>query len=273
VIYDGSAFAGPVTGPGWDADATSGGYSAPITALMLDGGRATAGQTRAPATRVAQPDLAAAQAFAVALGLPPTAVAVGTAPSGVRELGVVASPPMIRLVDVMLTESDNVLAEALARQVALARGRSATFDGAATAMRDVLGESGVPTAGYGLRDGSGLSRLDRLSPALLTAVLALAARPDRPELHSIFGGLPVAAYSGTLRERYRAAGAGGPAAGYVRAKTGTLTGVSALSGIAVDTDGRVLAFAILADAVDRPTATAQEALDRIAAGLAACGCR
>jgi D-alanyl-D-alanine carboxypeptidase/D-alanyl-D-alanine-endopeptidase (penicillin-binding protein 4) len=273
VVYDGSAFAGPVTGPGWDADVASGGYAAPITALMLDGGRANPRQARAPATRVAQPDLAAAQALAGALGLAPTAVAAGTAPDGARQLGVVESPPMIRLVDLMLTESDNVIAEALARQVALARSQPGTFDGAAAAMKDVLAQLGVPVTGYGLRDGSGLSRLNRLSPALLTAVLAVAARPDHPELHSIFGGLPVAAYSGTLRDRYRSAAAGGTAAGYVRAKTGTLTGVSALSGIAVDADGRVLAFAILADAVNRPTATAQETLDRMAAGLAACGCR
>lgn len=272
VSYDGSAFVGGTGGPGWDDDALTGGHVAPVTALMVDGGRANPRQVSGPATRVARPDVTAAQAFAAAIGVPPAAVAPGTAPPGARELGVVQSPPMIRLVDVMLTESDNVLAEALARQVALARAQPASFDGATAAMKAVLGELGVPVTGYGLRDGSGMSRFNKLSPALLTTVLAVAARPDRPELHALFGGLPVAAYSGTLRERYRRPTAGGAAAGYVRAKTGTLSGVSTLAGIAVDADGRVLAFALMADAAG-PTPGAQEALDRIAAALAACGCR
>jgi D-alanyl-D-alanine carboxypeptidase/D-alanyl-D-alanine-endopeptidase (penicillin-binding protein 4) len=95
-------------------------------------------------------------------------------------------------------------------------------------------------------------------------------------LRAVLTGLPVSGYSGTLRDRYRKPTAGGTAAGQVRAKTGTLLGVSAIAGITVDADGRMLAFAVMADGVaagDRATTAAQEALDRVAAILAGCGCR
>ena len=269
VSYDGSAFTGPTVGPGWDDDATTGGYGAPITALMTEGARVNRSRTSA---RYAQPDLAAAQAFAKLLGLPASAVTPGTQPTGAKELGKVESPPMVRLVEIMMGESDNVLADALARQVALAKSRPASFEGASAAMRTVIEELNVPSTGYGLVDGSGFSRLDRLSPALATSLLAASARPDRGDLHAIFSGLPVAGYSGTLALRYDQPANGRSAAGIVRAKTGTLTGVNAIAGVLVDADGRTLAFAFMADRTGN-FIQATQALDRIAAALAACGCR
>lgn len=273
VIYDTSLFSGAVLGPGWDADIPTGGYGAVVSALTMDGARTSPQQAHGPAARSPRPDLALAQAFAKALGLPSSAVTPGVAPAGARELGHVDSPPLSRLVEFMLTESDNVIAEALARQVAIARTQPASFEGAAAAMKTVLGELGLPTAQYGLVDGSGLSRSDRLSAGLLTSVLALAARPDNARLHSIFSGLPVAGYSGTLQLRFDTAATGGAAAGNARAKTGSLSGVSSLAGIVVDADGRALAFAILADAANKGTTPAQESMDRIVAALAGCGCR
>jgi D-alanyl-D-alanine carboxypeptidase/D-alanyl-D-alanine-endopeptidase (penicillin-binding protein 4) len=273
VLVDSSLFSGPGYGPGWDPESPTEGFVAAITALMTDGGRIDPTRIRSPARRFGQPDMAAGQALATLLGLPGTAVGRGQAPPGARQLGAVQSPPLVRLVEIMLSESDNVIAECLARQVALARGQPATFAGAASAIRAVLRELGLPAGEADLVDGSGLSRTDRLAPSLLTDVLALAARPEWPQLRGVFTGLPVAAYSGTLRDRYRAAGSGAAAAGLVRAKTGTLTGVSSIAGIAIDADGRVLAFAIMADAVTAGTTAAEGALDRIAAALAACGCR
>ena len=86
-------------------------------------------------------------------------------------------------------------------------------------------------------------------------------------------GLPVAAYSGTLFERYLDPANGGGAAGVVRAKTGTLTGVNALAGLVVDADGRLLAFSVIADATGGVNLRATEAaLDRVAAAIANCGC-
>jgi D-alanyl-D-alanine carboxypeptidase/D-alanyl-D-alanine-endopeptidase (penicillin-binding protein 4) len=81
----------------------------------------------------------------------------------------------------------------------------------------------------------------------------------------------VAGYSGTLDKRYTNPAAGGSAAGTVRAKTGTLSSVNSLAGLAVDSNGRLLAFSVLADQTSN-SGQAEAAMDRIAAALAGCGC-
>jgi D-alanyl-D-alanine carboxypeptidase/D-alanyl-D-alanine-endopeptidase (penicillin-binding protein 4) len=117
-------------------------------------------------------------------------------------------------------------------------------------------------------DGSGLAARDRLTVATLTAVLR--AIISRPSLHAVLAGLPVAGWSGTLVDRYLTGGSRS-GAGVVRAKTGTLTGVSALAGLVHDSSGRLLVFAFDADRV-RSTDAADAALDELAAALARCGC-
>lgn len=287
VGVDSSLFSGDVYGR-WDADIPSGGYVGPVTALMTDGGRVDPTQVEPPAARWPEPDLATGRAFAELLGLgadtevtrrrapaspaPATGPPAGAVAAG-TELGRVESPPLLNLVELALVHSDNVLAEALARQVALARGEPASYRGAAAAIDDVLAELGLPAGESDLVDGSGLSRADHLTPTLLTDLLALAADPAYPALHGIFGGLPVAGWSGTLADRYRPAQPdAAPGAGVVRAKTGTLYQVNAIAGLVVTADGRALAFALLADQVPVDQFEAQDALDRIAAALAGCGC-
>jgi D-alanyl-D-alanine carboxypeptidase/D-alanyl-D-alanine-endopeptidase (penicillin-binding protein 4) len=282
VIVDSSLFTGPTTGPNWESDVADGfGYTARITALMVDGGRTNPKQVDDPSPRTSTPDLFAGQAFAKLLGVPSSAVSTGKAPAGGSpapsssggpapggQLGVVSSPPLLRLLEEMLRTSDNTVAEVLARQVALAKNQPASFAGAATAVAAVLGELGLPTGGVKTVDGSGLSFDDRLSAQLLTGILGLAARPDQAKLHGLFTGLPVAGYSGTLTNRYRTPVAN-PAGGALRAKTGTLPGVNALAGYVVDSKGRLLAFAVLADKVTAGIIPAEVALDRVGAALAA----
>jgi D-alanyl-D-alanine carboxypeptidase/D-alanyl-D-alanine-endopeptidase (penicillin-binding protein 4) len=82
--------------------------------------------------------------------------------------------------------------------------------------------------------------------------------------------LPVAGWSGTLAQRYQASAAHG-AIGVVRAKTGTLTGVSSLAGVIHDRTGALLGFAVIADRTSS-TPDAEAALDAAVARLAACGC-
>ncbi len=276
VIVDTSLFGAAAAGPGWDSDIIPSGNVAAVTALMINGGRVSPVGPHGPSPRSERPDVAAGQAFAAALGVPASAVTAGTAPPNTAQLGQVQSPPMARLVELMLVESDNVIAECLARQVALARHQPGTFAGGASAVSAVLGELGLPVDKLVLTDGSGLSRTDRVTLALLTDALMLAVKPDHPELRVLFPGLPVGGYSGTLRDRYRKATTGASAAGQVRAKTGTLSGLSAIAGIVVDADGRTLVFAVIADEVTSGggnPSPSQEALDRVAAGLASCGCR
>jgi serine-type D-Ala-D-Ala carboxypeptidase/endopeptidase (penicillin-binding protein 4) len=273
VTVDSSLFTGQVYGP-WDAGIAQNGFAGPTVALMTDGARVNPKQVKSPSTRYTQPDVAAGKAFAKALGLPASAVSKGTAPDNARQLGQVESVPIGRMVEFMLSESDNVIAEMLARQVALAKKRPASYSGAAKAVKEVLTGLGVPGSEIQLSDGSGFSRQDKVTPSALTDLLRIAAQPAHPELHSIFSGLPVAGWSGTLQERYRQPAAGSQAgAGVVRAKTGTLRGVHAIAGLVVDADGRLLAFAVMADAVQVGDEAAQSALDRVAAKLATCGCQ
>ncbi len=271
IVVDSSLYSGPTLAPTWFAQDAKDGFIAHITALMTDGARQNPRRTAEQSPRYPQPDLAAGQLFARAFGLPASAVSFGTAPADARPLGQVLSPPVSRLVEMMLQQSDNLIAEALARQTALAKGQPASFEGGAAATRQALAELGVPMAGLGLVDGSGLSHANKVSTQLLTSLLAKAAATDAPQLRPILSGLPVAGYSGTLSSRYLRQASGGAAAGTVRAKTGTLSGVNALAGLAVDADGRLLSFAVVANGTTAAS-QAEAALDRVAAAIAACGC-
>jgi D-alanyl-D-alanine carboxypeptidase/D-alanyl-D-alanine-endopeptidase (penicillin-binding protein 4) len=242
---------------------------AAVTPLMVDEAR-TDSSTSGPAPRVAGPAADAARTFGDLLkehGVKATPPGPSKATTRATTLATVSSPPLAALVERMLTNSDNDLAEALARHTALATGRSADFAGAGAAVTARLKHLGLSSKGADVKDGSGLDRRDRLTADLLTDLLVKAGDPARPELRPALTGLPVAGFTGTLAGRYTDG-----AAGVVRAKTGTLTGVNTLAGTVVDKDGRLLAFAFLANDTTAPTA-AQSALDKAATALAACGCR
>ena len=269
VLVDDGLFRGPRLGPGWKGEYVTSGDVAPVSALEVDGGRRS---SRKSQPRVADPALDAGAQLAALLHV--RTVLRGTAPSGAVELAHVDSPSVSDLVEAMLTRSDNDLAEALGRQVALASGLPATFVGEATALsvavRGPLDKAGVSHSAVALKDASGLSPLDRLQPAALSRLLVVVGQDQR--YASILSGLPVAGFDGTLQNRYRKAPADA-AAGEVRAKTGTLNGVSALAGLVRTRSGRLLAFDLTADGVPLTgTLKAQAALDRVAAVLASCGC-
>ncbi|MFG3492916.1 D-alanyl-D-alanine carboxypeptidase/D-alanyl-D-alanine-endopeptidase [Streptomyces sp. NPDC094447] len=242
---------------------------APVVALMTDEGRLD-GSDSGPAPRTADPAGDTAAAFADLLTRAGVKVTGTPAPGRTPETAPLArtlSAPLADLVERTLTHSDNDLAEALARQTALARKKPAGFDGAATAVREELARLGLPVTGARFADGSGLDRRDRVSAALLTGLLTRAADPARPALRPLLTGLPVGGFTGTLAGRFDTAPAT-EGAGLVRAKTGTLTGVNTLAGTVVTADGRLLAFAFLAGGTPSPY-EAQPALDRLSAALAA----
>lgn len=148
-----------------------------------------------------------------------------------------------------LSNSDNLSAESLfflaASRYANAgrppeeRVPCSAADGAA-AVRAMLAEMGMDASAYGISDGCGLSPYDRTSADAVVATLRYVA--SRPELYyPIYNALAVAGVSGSLRRRMK----GTPAQGNVHAKTGSVTGVSALAGYLTAPDGHLVAFAIL----------------------------
>jgi serine-type D-Ala-D-Ala carboxypeptidase/endopeptidase (penicillin-binding protein 4) len=204
------------------------------------------------------------------------AVTAGTASPQAAVLGSVASAPIADLVEHTVRTSDNVLAEVLAREVAIARKGEPSFTGGADQSLAALSEAGFDTAGTRMVDGSGLSTDDRVPAALLGRMLATAAAPapvDRESglLRPIVTGLPVAGGDGTLDDRFDPTSPASAGRGVVRAKTGTLIGVSSLAGVTTDADGRLLVFALMSN--DVAPAAVRPRLDAIAAELSRCGCR
>jgi serine-type D-Ala-D-Ala carboxypeptidase/endopeptidase (penicillin-binding protein 4) len=281
--YDASLYTGPGLAPGWPADYVTAGDVTPIVPLEVDQGRLTAaGQPEDSddpynlSARSDDPAATAAVAFAALLAAdgihvtgPPQAQ---TARASAATLASVASPPLSAVVAQMLEESNNVIAENLARQVAVATGQPASFSGAAQAVIKELKRLGV-TTGIHLADGSGLSPQDAIAPVTLVKVLELAA--DRPRYRALLSGLPVAGFSGTLSAGESVfSGISGAALGSVRAKTGNLGTVASLAGLAYDKSGEVLVFSFMADRV--PSAgmlkEAANAIDAAAAALVGCGC-
>ena len=276
LCLDTSSWTGPAAAPGWSPGYFTGGDIAHLSALEVDEGAATPHhRSRAPITRVGDPAGQAGSDFTAALRDAGVAVTTGAtcrsvAPAAAVHLATVHSPPLSALVQRMLTLSDNDLAEALGRAVAKHAGRSADFAGEAAAVTAALEPLGVDVSGLVLHDASGLSRLDRTAARTLADVVRLAVGPGRPQLRAVAEGLPVAALTGTLADRYRR-GPATAAAGLARAKTGTLAGVNTVAGYVVDADGRLLVFAFLTDRAVGPDPT-EAALDRLVGRLATCGC-
>jgi D-alanyl-D-alanine carboxypeptidase/D-alanyl-D-alanine-endopeptidase (penicillin-binding protein 4) len=281
--YDTSLYTGPSLAPSWPGGYVSGGDVTPIVPLEVDQGRLTAAgrpedsddpynnnpRTTDPAGMATSSFAALLTADGIRITGPPAAQA---APAGAQVVASVVSPPLSAIVEQMLEESNNVIAENLARHLALAIGEPASFGGAAAAVTRELGQLGI-TSGIRFVDGSGLSPADLISPDALVRMLELAI--TTPRLRPLLAGLPVAGFSGTLSAGQSVfSGIGGAALGSVRAKTGNLGTVAALAGLVYDKSGRVLVFAFMADAV--PSAgllqDAAQDIDKAASALAGCGC-
>jgi D-alanyl-D-alanine carboxypeptidase/D-alanyl-D-alanine-endopeptidase (penicillin-binding protein 4) len=288
--YDTTLFSGPGLAPGWSTGDIALGDVTPIVALEADQGRLTPGGALEDKDdpgnyRPRTYDPAGMTAAAFAQLLIRDGITVTGAPAQVADrhsasapvLASVSSPPLTAIIEQMLVESNNVIAENLARHAAIALGLPATFSGAAAADMTGVRRLGITTP-MSLVDGSGLSPDDQIAPETLVRVLAAAA--GRPALRGAVTGLPVAGFTGTLSAGGSVFGgiggvAGGAARGVVRAKTGNLDTVATLAGLVYDKAGALLLFAIMApqvpDAGQLPQAAA--AVDAAAAGLANCGCR
>jgi D-alanyl-D-alanine carboxypeptidase/D-alanyl-D-alanine-endopeptidase (penicillin-binding protein 4) len=267
--YDASLFTGPAVNPHWPATYLSEDVVPPITALWANEGRDSHGGY------VTDPAQAAGGDFATALraaGIVVRGVPVSRkAPAGDTRLAEVESSPVGEIVQQTLALSDNNAAEVLARHVGEVVDHDPSFLGGTAAVQKVLARLGVHTAGDHQYDGSGLSRDDRLDPQTLLDVLGLVTSPAHPKLREVITGLPVAGFTGSLQYRFDSGPA--QARGRVRAKTGTLTGVHALAGLATAPDGSQMLFVMVADRVGgADDFIAQHDLDLMAGALGACAC-
>ncbi|MGV9822897.1 D-alanyl-D-alanine carboxypeptidase/D-alanyl-D-alanine endopeptidase [Nocardia xishanensis] len=282
IVVDTTAFAGATMARGWENNDIPGGSIAPIDSVMIDGGRLDPLVEYSP--RTATPALDAGRRLAAELGLDPDRVRAGKAAPDAAEVASVQSAPLRDRLRDMMVHSDNVLAETIGREIALATGYEPSFDGAVAAVAATLVKVGFDTNGVVMHDTSGLSTEDRIPARLLGKIVATAAQSvdDTPagtnarpageklsaRLAPMLDDLPVAGATGSLASRYVTQNRGG--AGWVRAKTGTLSVASTLVGYVLDRDGRVLAFALMSN--DRPPEVSRPALDAIAGTLRNCGC-
>jgi D-alanyl-D-alanine carboxypeptidase/D-alanyl-D-alanine-endopeptidase (penicillin-binding protein 4) len=266
---------GPRWAPGWSRADIDAGFTGGVSMLGLAGQRAVPYH---PAPR--DPEAVTGAAFVAALGkvgISATLTKESTwstpVPAGATELGRVESAPVGDLLALALDESDNALTEGLARQAAVKQGGAATFAAAVAFVRKAVQAQGVDLTGVRLKDTSGLTSGQAIPPQVLSDVLQLGADGSVPALQDTISRLPVAGLTGTLAERFQAKGTHA-VAGLARAKTGTLTGTSAMAGTVMDADGRVLSYVVQADGLPAGVGTlnARAALDRFVAVLATCGC-
>jgi D-alanyl-D-alanine carboxypeptidase/D-alanyl-D-alanine-endopeptidase (penicillin-binding protein 4) len=242
VKVDDSLFPAPTLATGWKSSYLPGDV-APVRALVVD------------SRDVADTSLDAGAILTAALrarGIGVRSLARLTAPSGSTQLTSITSTPLSSIVGSMLNVSQNDYAEILLRVAAIRRGRPATWSGATANAVTVLRENGVGTYGFVMRDGSGLSRSDRMPTATLTSLLfRVALDPDLTAVMLPRTALPVAGQTGTLASRFKVS----PyscAAGRVHAKTGSLADVVTLAGYAEGTDGVIRPFAFLINGVTSP---------------------
>lgn len=203
------------------------------------------------------------------LGITATLQGRQAVPADARELASTSSATIGQMVQRMLSESNNDYAEFLLRHAAKARGASTTTNGVVSFLRQALADQGVPTSGFLGYDGSGLSRADRMPPqTLAAAVTKLYTNPDTRRIAFAMWAMPRAGQTGTLASRYKAS-AQQCAKGKVMAKTGTLSDVNALAGIARGVDGRDRVFVFL-DNGPTKTSSVRYALDTLATTTVGC---
>ena len=217
------------------------GEAGPLSALTVNGGFREWGH---PGVPFDDPPAGAAALFAELLAQRGVVIgggfASGIAPPDSSELASVTSAPIGQLVQRMVRESENGVAELFVKEVGL---KSAGVGTTAAGVREVvavLERRGFPASGSTIADGSGLSDDDRVSCRLLMAVIG-AAPAD------VLAGLPVAGRDGTLERRF----VGTPVSGRLRAKTGSLDGVAALAGTVQTVTGGSLTFAYLVNGLPR----------------------
>ena len=176
--------------------------------------------------------------------------------AGAQELAKIESPPLATLLVETNQESNNLYAEVLLRSLGTGASRDSTELGLKK-LKETLTALGVDPQSYSLADGSGLSRQNLVSPEAIVQTLKRMAQTPQATIYR--ASLPTAGANGTLGRRFLNTAA----QGNLQAKTGTLTGVSALSGY-LDVPGyQPLVFSIMVNQSDQSPTTQRQAIDEI----------
>ena len=266
IIVDATLFSGPTWEPSWEKSEMTEGYMSEVTALQVDGDRANpAAQT---SRRTNNSVMNAGNYFKKALGENAAGATVIAAqmPSDATHNASVSRPPISKLTHHMLQVSDNAQAEALARLVALDQGMSGSFASIDAAIKKAVSPLGLNLSGMSVRDGSGLSDYNAVSPMAFAKLMQLVNKPGSG-IEAIRQGLPVAAESGGLADRFK--GDNIDAAGHIFAKTGWIKKGYTLAGIISAKDSSTLTFAVYA--LGDVKADAKEAIDNLVTGFYRCG--
>ncbi|MEU6601831.1 D-alanyl-D-alanine carboxypeptidase/D-alanyl-D-alanine endopeptidase [Streptomyces flaveolus] len=266
VAVDDSLFPAPTLADGWN-DGYYPDTVAPVRALVVDG------------RGVQDTSVDAGQTFAKLLAEDGIAVDGDVTRGTARHTDVPVarhrSAPLADIVKKMLKTSDNNIAETLLRMTALGAGRPATFEGGTEVVRHVLSHRyGVSLDNFEIHDGSGLSRTDRVPAATLAQILELVTEPRYAHtLGALLDGLPVAGEAGsTLGPEYGRFDdpESQCAVGKVQAKTGTLTGAIALSGLTRTDDGEWRVFSFVENGSTAAPNDIKDAMDGLAATVNGC---
>jgi D-alanyl-D-alanine carboxypeptidase/D-alanyl-D-alanine-endopeptidase (penicillin-binding protein 4) len=189
--------------------------------------------------------------------------AVDTA--GLTPLFTLASPPLRTVMPLFEKPSQNQIGEILFRTLGLEKTGVGTPDSGRQVVERQLASWGADTAGHAVRDGSGLSRHDYVTPE--TIVKVLNAMRQHAAFSAFYEALPIAGVDGTIASRMR----GTPAQGNVHAKTGTVDKARSLSGYVTTADGRMLVFSFLCNNFTVPNRDVERVQDAILVRLASPG--
>ena len=276
LVRVGNAFPDSTRGYGWEWDDLGEYYAAGVDELIFNEGMA-------PTTPRPPPDTVRDSAYSGPAKDPATAYlnalndalirkgitldagvldSILPTPIKMDTLFTFTSLPMRNILPALLKPSQNQIAEILLKTIGLERGGMGTADSARKIVGQLLLSWGVQPDGFVIRDGSGLSRHDMLTPETIVRVL------DRIQQDTAFAvfynALPIAGIDGTLQDRMK----GTPAEGNVRAKTGSISNARSLSGYVTTADGERLIFSILANNWVTPSSVVTGIMDRIAVALA-----
>lgn len=255
--------------PTWPESERTIGYQPRVTALMVDGDRANPAAATSP--RSTDPVGRAGAAFRAALANAGvvgagSAQVVQRATTSTDQIASVSSQPVSTLIGQMIPNSDNTLAEMLARVSSKESGAGGSAASLTGVYQKALAGYGVDPAGITIKDGSGESAANAVSPSFVAHLMVAVAAGEKG-LGVLSESLPVAGVSGTLSSRFT--GDDAVARGKVHAKTGWIDSANTLGGYIDAADGRRLTFAFYAIGSSR--AAALPALDAVTAATYRCG--